>query len=176
MNIMMDTTETIPPTTEKQKPDMTKVREAKKRKQEVRDTTLTDMKNQISSLASLMKSDMKSDIQPGVKSDVKTDTNKKYDSDDDDDQPVVVTRKKHKQNEDDKPSLTTEIFRTAIVGLLGLGTWYANSIWRQPVKTLPEPKIEPKIVPKIEPKIEPKRFIEPVQALKRKVGASGLLE
>jgi hypothetical protein len=98
----------------KKGPDMTKVREGKKRKQQERDTTLSDLQSQISSMASMMKTDLKPE-KPEV------------DTDMDPDGPLVVTRKKQKVD-DDKPSIKSEIIKTAIVAVLGLMTWYVQSV------------------------------------------------
>ena len=95
-------------------PDMTKVRDAKVKKQKDRDDTLSTLQNQLLSLASMMKTDMKSDV----------------DTELDDDGPVCVTRKKQKI--DDGPSLKNEIFKTALVGLCGIGAWYASNVMFTP--------------------------------------------
>ena len=143
--------------TPKKVPDMTKVREAKKRKQQERDTTLSDLKNQVSSMATMMKP---------AKSDVKPDE----DSDEESDEPTVVTRKKQKMDTD-TPSLKSEVFKTAIVALLGLGTWYVSNIMFTPPKTNVIERIAAPVIPPVS--TPPTRQPEPI---KKKIGHSGLLE
>ena len=143
--------------TPKKVPDMTKVREAKKRKQQERDTTLSDLKNQVSSMATMMKP---------AKSDVKPDE----DSDEESDEPTVVTRKKQKMDTD-TPSLKSEVFKTAIVALLGLGTWYVSNIMFTPPKTNVIERIAAPVIPPVS--APPTRQPEPI---KKKIGHSGLLE
>ena len=70
--------ETKEPPKEKKVPDMSKVREAKKRKQQERDTTLSVLQNQLSTMATMMKPDLKPVME----------------SDDEDEGPMVVIRKK----------------------------------------------------------------------------------
>lgn len=128
------------------KPDMTKVREAKKRKQQERDTTLSDLQSQIGKMAQLMKTDL-----------------------DDSDGPVVVTKKQ--KVEESGPSLKSEIFKTAMVGVLGVATWYVQSV-------MFAKKTEP-LLSRINPPVVPAPSTpspqQPSQKIK-KIGASGLLE
>ena len=147
--------------TPKKVPDMTKVREAKKRKQQERDTTLSDLKSQVSSMATMMKP---------AKSDVKADVKPDEDSDEESDGPTVVTRKKQKIDQD-TPSLKSEVFKTAIVALLGLGTWYVSNIMFTPPKTNVIERIAAPIIPPVS--TPPTRQPEPI---KKKIGHSGLLE
>ncbi len=88
-------TDTVPEvvvvTPDKVKPDMTKVREAKKRKQQERDSMLSDLSKQISGLGTTLKTETSDDQE--------------------DDGSVVMTKKKQKV--DDGPSLKSEIFKTA---------------------------------------------------------------
>ena len=146
------------------------MRAAKKRKAEERDTTIQDLKKQVGSLADAM-------------------SNK----------PEVVTRQKDEETSS-MPSMSTEFFRTAVVGLLGLGTFYFSNVWAKrpkltapvaaptplpttqlPTTQLPAPPVaatQPPIVtptpPPILPKASPTHFID--MKPKRKIGASGLLE
>ena len=139
------------------------MRAAKKRKAEERDTTIQDLKKQVGSLADAM-------------------SNK----------PEVVTRQKDEETSS-MPSMSTEFFRTAVVGLLGLGTFYFSNVWaKRPKLTAPVPSpvvappvaappvatTQPPIVaptpPPILPKASPTHFID--MKPKRKIGASGLLE
>ena len=143
---------------------MSAVRNAKKRKAQDRDDVLSDLKKQVGTLADAM-------------------TNSK---------PQVVTRQRE---EDTAPpqSFSTEILRTAIVGFLGLGTWYVSNIWakrpklKAPVHTASTPTPAPAPAPPTPtppstappapaptPKASPTHFID--MKPKRKVGASGLLE
>ena len=102
---MSDDTSAMPPPAPvikekkvKTPPDMTKVRDAKVKKQKDRDDTLSTLQNQLSSMASMMKTDMKSDV----------------DTELDDDGPVCVTRKKQKID-NYGPSLKNEIFKVATI-------------------------------------------------------------
>ena len=147
--------------TPKKVPDMTKVREAKKRKQQERDSTLSDLKSQVSSMATLMKTE-----KPAMKPDVKPDV----ESDEESDEPTVVTRKKQKMDPD-TPSLKSEVLKTAIVALLGLGTWYVSNIMFTPPKTNVIERIAAPVIPPVS--APPTRQPEPI---KKKIGASGLLE
>ena len=90
------------------------MRAAKKRKAEERDTTIQDLKKQVGSLADAM-------------------SNK----------PEVVTRQKDEETSS-MPSMSTEFFRTAVVGLLGLGTFYFSNVWaKRPKLTAPVPVVTP---------------------------------
>jgi hypothetical protein len=144
----------------KKGPDMTKVREGKKRKQQERDTTLSDLQSQISSMASMMKTDLKPE-KPEV------------DTDMDPDGPLVVTRKKQKVD-DDKPSIKSEIIKTAIVAVLGLMTWYVQSV---AFKQKPSSVIDRIAAPVISPTPPPRQQEpSPLPPIKKKIGAHGLLE
>ena len=147
---------------EKKAADMTKVREAKKRKQEQRDSTLTALQSQMSSMASLMKTDVKADKTTDVDSDVE-------------DGPAVVTRKRQKVDDSDSPSMRKEICRTVLVAALGLGTWYVSNVMFSPPKTSVLDRIQAPVIPITPPVIAalPSRPAEPP---KKKIGASGLLE
>ena len=136
------------------------MRAAKKRKAEERDTTIQDLKKQVGSLADAM-------------------SNK----------PEVVTRQKDEETSS-MPSMSTEFLRTAVVGLLGLGTFYFSNVWaKRPKLTAPVPPVPaptplpaPPVAatattptpPPILPKASPTHFID--MKPKRKIGASGLLE
>lgn len=149
----------------KKGPDMTKVREGKKRKQQERDTTLSDLQSQISSMASMMKTDLKTE-KPEV------------DTDMDPDGPLVVTRKKQKVD-DDKPSLKSEIFKTAIVAVLGLMTWYVQSVaFKQKPSSVIDRIAAPVISPSQAPAPSPisTRPSLDIMPIKKKIGAHGLLE
>ena len=171
---MSDTKEPSPPVSSSASPSassskdvaqekMQGMRAAKKRKAEERDTTIQDLKKQIGSLADAM-------------------SNK----------PEVVTRQKDEETSS-MPSMSTEFFRTAVVGLLGLTTFYFSNVWAKrpkltaPVHPIPAPTplpappvapTQPPIVtptpPPILPKASPTHFID--MKPKRKIGASGLLE
>ena len=152
----MTDTETVVTTSEtKQKPDMTKVREAKKRKQQERDTMLSDLSKQVSVLGNTMKAEL--DDQEEI------------------DGPVVVTKKKQKV--DDGPSLKSEVFKAVMVGALGLATWYVNSVMF--VKKQ-EPLLDriqaPPITPITPLPVVPVTSMPPPMPPKKKIGASGLLE
>ena len=139
------------------------MRAAKKRKAEERDTTIQDLKKQVGSLADAM-------------------SNK----------PEVVTRQKDEETSS-MPSMSTEFFRTAVVGLLGLGTFYFSNVWAKrpkltaPVVTptpvtppvaatvAPTPPVAPVPTPlPVAPKASPTHFID--LKPKKRIGASGLLE
>ena len=146
------------------------MRAAKKRKAEERDTTIQDLKKQVGSLADAM-------------------SNK----------PEVVTRQKEEETSS-MPSMSTEFLRTAVVGLLGLGTFYFSNVWAKrpklaapvvqapvvtttPVAPAPPaaatqpPVVAPNLPPvasPVVPKASPTHFID--MKPKRKIGASGLLE
>ena len=153
-----------PDKTSEQVPDkMSAVRNAKKRKAQEDRDALSDLRKQVGSLADSM-------------------SNK----------PEVVTRQKDEETSS-MPSMSTEFFRTAVVGLLGLGTFYFSNIWaKRPKLTAPVPVVTPTPVapappaaatqppvvaptpPPILPKASPTHFID--MKPKRKIGASGLLE
>ena len=136
------------------------MRAAKKRKADERDVTIQDLKKQIGSIADAM-------------------SNK----------PEVVTRPQ-KDEESSMPSMSTEFFRTALVGLLGLGTFYVSNVWNKkpklmpPAPPTPAPVVPAPVVPApaapptppspVVPKASPTQFID--LKPKRKIGASGLLE
>ena len=152
----MTDTEVVVVTPEtKQKPDMTKVREAKKRKQQERDTMLSDLSKQVSVLGNTMKAEVEEET----------------------DGPVVVTKKKQKV--EDGPSLKSEVFKAVMVGALGLATWYVNSVMfvkkQEPlldrIQALPITPITPLPVVPVTPLSMP-----PPIPPKKKIGASGLLE
>ena len=108
--------------------------------------------------------------------------------------PEVVTRPQ--KEEASSPSMSTEFFRTAVVGMLGLGVFYFNNVWGKRAKldtmptvaapaTAPAPAPAPTVpatapsvahVPlsPVVPKASPTHFID--LKPKRKIGASGLLE
>ena len=94
--------------------------------------------------------------------------------------PEVVTRQK--DEESSLPSLSTEFFRTAVVGLLGVSTFYFSNIWAKRPKLMPPtpaPVTTPTPAPVTTPtppvvKASPTTFID--LKPKRKIGASGLLE
>ena len=154
---------------ERKMPDMTKVREAKKRKQQERDTTLSVLQNQLSTMATMMKPDLKTVVE----------------SDDEDEGPMVVTRKKQKLDSDG-PSLKSEIFKTALVGLLGVGTWYVQSVMFAPKQVSVLDKIAPPVIPPpVVPTVvtpaatsKPSPAPAPILSLppKKKIGYSGLYE
>ena len=171
---MSDTKEPSPPVSSSASPSassskdvaqekMQGMRAAKKRKAEERDTTIQDLKKQIGSLADAM-------------------SNK----------PEVVTRQKDEETSS-MPSMSTEFLRTAVVGLLGLGTFYFSNVWAKrpkltaPVLAPPPPTPAPTPAPPVAvtatpthsvadptPKASPTHFID--MKPKRKIGASGLLE
>ena len=170
---MSDTKEPSPPVSSSASPSassskdvaqekMQGMRAAKKRKAEERDTTIQDLKKQIGSLADAM-------------------SNK----------PEVVTRQKDEETSS-MPSMSTEFLRTAVVGLLGLGTFYFSNVWAKRPKltasnAVPSPVVAPPVAappvaatattptpPPILPKASPTHFID--MKPKRKIGASGLLE
>ena len=140
---------------------MSKVRDAKVKKQRDRDDTLTTLQNQLSGLASMMKTDMKSDV----------------DTELDDDGPVCVTRKKQKLDTDG-PSLKNEIFKTAIVGLLGVGVWYTSNIMFAPKQSNVLDRIAAPVVQKTPASVTPPTTVTPsIPTMKKRlIGASGLLE
>ena len=168
---MSDDTSTMPPPAPivkekkvKTPPDMTKVRDAKVKKQKDRDDTLSTLQNQLSSMASMMKTDMKSDV----------------DAELDDDGPVCVTRKKQKID-NDGPSLKNEIFKTALVGLCGVGAWYASNVMFTPKQTSVIDRIAAPVITKTSvtpPLIPPTPTTSPSfpSMKKRLIGASGLYE
>ena len=95
--------------------------------------------------------------------------------------PEVVT--KQKEEESVMPSMSTEFFRTAVVGILGLGTFYFSNVWaKRPKLMAPTPATAPTAAPTAPtapvappaPKAPPTTFID--LKPKRKIGASGLLE
>ena len=152
---MSDTTSevvaTVPDT--KAKPDMSKVREGKKRKQQERDSMLSDLSKQISVLS-------------------KTET-----VDEKEDGPVVVTKKKQKV--DDEPSLKSEIFKAAMLGVLGVTTWYVQSVMFAQKKDSMLDRIQaPPIVTPLTPPVIPVTTSQslPPPPPKKEIGASGLLE
>ena len=137
------------------------MRAAKKRKADDRDSVLQDLKKQVGSLADAM-------------------SNK----------PEVVTRPQ-KDEESSLPSLSTEFFRTAVIGLLGLSTFYFSNIWNKRPKLMPPaptPVAPPAPVAPIPPTTAaptptppvvkaspaPTTFIDLTP--KKRIGASGLLE
>ena len=141
------------------------MRAAKKRKADDRDSVLQDLKTQVSSLADAMSSN----------------------------KPEIVTRPQ-KDEESSMPSMSTEFLRTAVVGLLGLSTFYFSNIWANRLKLVtdtPASVVAP-IVPSVTPvtpatpvaptpapakKASPTHFIEmKPPPPKRKIGSSGLLE
>ena len=148
---------------EKKVADMTKVREAKRKKQEQRDSTLTALQSQMSSMASLMKTDVKADKTTDVDSDVE-------------DGPAVVTRKRQKVDDSDTPSMRKEICRTVLVAALGLGTWYVSNIMFTPPKTSVLDRIQAPVIPISPPAIAAALPSRPAEPPKKKIGASGLLE
>ncbi len=167
--------EEIKPVVEETKkaPDMTKVREAKKRKQVERDTALSGLQSQISSMASMMKADLKppkSDLKP-PKPDV--------DTDDEPDEPMVVTRKKQKLD-DSGPSMKSEICKTFIVASLGLLTWYVQSVAFKPklpnmLERIAAPVVNSPPTP-APPPVSTARPSLDIMPLKKKIGGHGLLE
>ena len=107
-------------------------------------------------------------------------------SDDEDEGPMVVTRKRQKVDSDG-PSMKSEIFKTALVGLLGVGTWYVQSVMFAPKPVSVLEKIDPPVIPPpvVAPTaITPAATAKPSPALtpiltlppKKKVGYSGLYE
>ena len=101
--------------------------------------------------------------------------------------PEVVTRQK--DEESSLPSMSTEFFRTALVGFLGLGTFYVSNVWNKKPKLMPPTPTPPTPVAPIPPttaaptptptppvvKASPTTFID-LKPTRKKVGASGLLE
>ena len=150
--VVVPTPETKPDT--RQKPDMTKAREGKKRKQQERDSMLSDLSKQVSVLGTTLKL-----------------TN----DDQEEDGPVVVTKQK-KQKTDDGPSFKNELYKTLAIGALGLATWYVQSVaFKKPETSLLD-RIQPLPLPTpIVPIVSsvPQSTMPPP---KKKVGASGLLE
>ena len=133
---------------------MAAVRQAKKRKAQEDRDTLSDLKQKVSNLADSMSS-----------------------------KPEVVTRPQ-KDEESSLPSMSTEFFRTALVGLLGLSTFYVSNVWAKrpklmaPTPTPPTPAPAPHAAPTPTPpvvKASPTTFID-LKPTRKKVGASGLLE
>ena len=115
--------------------------------------------------------------------------------------PEVVTRPQ--KEETSSPSMSTEFFRTAVVGMLGLGVFYFNNVWGKRAKLVdttptqsantqsantvaahaPAPTVPatqsantapPVPLSPVVPKASPTHFID--LKPKRKIGASGLLE
>ena len=116
--------------------------------------------------------------------------------------PEVVTRPQ--KEETSSPSMSTEFFRTAVVGMLGLGVFYFNNVWGKRAKLVdttptqsantqsantvaantpahaPAPATQsantalPVPLSPVVPKASPTHFID--LKPKRKIGASGLLE
>ena len=99
--------------------------------------------------------------------------------------PEVVT--KQKEEESVMPSMSTEFFSTAVVGILGLGTFYFSNVWaKRPKLMAPTPAPTAPTAPPTAPtaptapvappapKAPPTTFID--LKPKRKIGASGLLE
>jgi len=98
--------------------------------------------------------------------------------------PEVVTRQKEEVST--MPSMSTEFFRTAVVGVLGLGTFYFSNVWaKRPKLMAPSPVLTPAPAAVLVPtaptaapappaKASPTTFID--LKPKRKTGASGLLE
>jgi hypothetical protein len=138
------------------------MRAAKKRKADDRDSVLQDLKKQVGSLADAMSNN----------------------------KPEVVT--KQKEEESAVPSMSTEFFRTAVVGLLGVTTFYFSNVWaKRPKLMAPTPTAAPAstpipalvptaapiapTIPAPKPKASPTTFID-LKPPKRKIGASGLLE
>ena len=138
------------------------MRAAKKRKAEERDITIQDLKKQIGSIADAM-------------------SNK----------PEVVTKQKDEESSS-MPSMSTEFLRTAVVGLLGLGTFYFSNVWAKRPKLMPPaptPVAPPTPVatpttaapiaptptpPAVKSSPSPTTFID--LKPKKRIGASGLLE
>ena len=147
---------------------MSAVRNAKKRKAQEDRDALSDLRKQVGSLAEAM-------------------SNK----------PEVVTRPQ-KDEETSVPSMSTELMRSALVGLLGLGSFYFANIWsKRPKLVTDTPAVPPAsvvapTVPSVTPvtpatpvaptpapakKASPTHFIEmKPPPPKRKIGSSGLLE
>ena len=118
---------------------------------------------------------MKSDLKPP-----KADLKPEMDTDEQDDGPVVVTRKKQKID-DDRPSMKSEIFKTAIVAVLGLATWYVQSVAFKPkLPSVLERIAAPVVAPS--PPSPPSTASAPMRPsvdtlpIKKKIGAHGLLE
>ena len=110
--------------------------------------------------------------------------------------PEVVTRPQ--KEETSSPSMSTEFFRTAVVGMLGLGVFYFNNVWGKRAKLVdtaptqsantqsantpaptqsantPAPPVAHVTLSPVVPKASPTHFID--LKPKRKIGASGLLE
>ena len=110
--------------------------------------------------------------------------------------PEVVTRPQ--KEETSSPSMSTEFFRTAVVGMLGLGVFYFNNVWGKRAKLVdttptvaaptqsantpaptqsantPAPPVAHVPLSPVVPKASPTHFID--LKPKRKIGASGLLE
>ena len=151
--VVVPTPETKP---EKQKPDMTKVREGKKRKQQERDSMLSDLSKQVSVIGTTLKPETTAEEEDG---------------------PVVVTKQK-KQKTDDGPSFKNEVYKTLAIGALGLATWYVQSVaFRKPETSMLD-RIQPLPLPNPIVPMTPSvpQPTMPPPAPKKKVGASGLLE
>jgi hypothetical protein len=140
---------------ERQKPDMTKVREGKKRKQQERDSMLSDLSKQVSVIGTTLKPE----------------------TDEEEDGPVVVTKQK-KQKTDDGPSFKNELCKAVAVGVLGLATWYVQSVAFKKPETSMLDRIQPLPLPTPIVPVTPSvpQSTMPPPAPKKKVGASGLLE
>ena len=153
----------IPSPVPEQVPDkMAAVRQAKKRKAQEDRDTLSDLKQKVSNLADSMSS-----------------------------KPEVVTKQKDEESSS-MPSMSTEFLRTAVVGLLGLGTFYFSNVWAKRPKLMPPahtPVAPPTPVAPLTPvapiaptptppvvKVSPTTFIDLKPTRKKVVGASGLLE
>ena len=167
------------PVVEKVVDKMEKVRAAKKRKSDERDTTLTDMKKQIADMATMMSSSAASPAVSPATSDGAPAPSPEI-SPEASSEPVIITKQVEEEEVDSAPSFRNECLKSAMVGVLGLGTWYAtNVLFASKAKPVPVPVIK---VPESKPIVKPKSFIEQqpnsflLPARKRKIGASGLLE
>ena len=173
------------PVVEKVVDKMEKVRAAKKRKSDERDSTLTDMKKQIADMASMINSSAASPAaspatSPAVSAGAPATSPEA--SSEISSEPVVIT-KQGEEDEPESPSFRNECIKSGIIGILGLGTWYASNVLFAAKQAKPIIKVPEKInVPEIRPIVKPKSFLEQqpnsflLPARKRKVGASGLLE
>ena len=131
---------------------MSAVRQAKKRKAEQDRDALSDLRKQVGSLADAM-------------------SNK----------PEVVTRPQ-KDDEASVPSMYTEFARTALVGLLGLGTFYISNVWAKRPKLMvadsPPPAAPPVVaptVPSVTP-VTPATPVTPTPAPAKKAGATHFID
>ena len=112
----------VPSPVPEQVPDkMAAVRQAKKRKAQEDRDTLSDLKQKVSNLADSMSS-----------------------------KPEVVTKQKDEESSS-MPSMSTEFLRTAVVGLLGLGTFYFSNVWAKRPKLMPPPAPIRAPVPSVTP-------------------------